>query len=203
MRTRLFGALAAILIVNIVGGASAHASPQQAGAAKSSAAQRPSSPEAGGVASRLVGRWNSAPYRTPLSGAFEESVWGPNASSVRTVELDIRPSGQSVLTVTTRVMDAKGRVVRGSTAVEEAQLLVGAAGEPSVAGTEHAVKVVGAERRYPDDPASKWPLEGLRVRVLTRDGSADLEIRYDTPEGRGSFWETLVREAKKGRSTGA
>jgi hypothetical protein len=33
------------------------------------------------------------------------------------------------------------------------------------------------------------------VRIVTftgRDGNS-LEVRYDTPEGRGSFWETLTR----------
>ena len=151
---------------------------------------------AGAVSAKLVGPWKSAAAKTPLSGAFEESVWGANASSVRTVELDIRQSGEAVLKVTTNVTDARGRVVRGSAAVEESRLQIGAPGETSVAGTEHAVKVLSAERRYPDDPASKWPLDGLKVRVLTREDRPGLEIRYDTPEGRGSFWETLLRQTK-------
>ena len=33
-------------------------------------------------------------------------MWGRNASSVRTVELDVRQSGQAVLKVTTRVATA-------------------------------------------------------------------------------------------------
>jgi hypothetical protein len=57
------------------------------------------------------------------------------------------------------------------------------------------VKVVSAFRTYPDDPKSKWDMSGLAVQVVTfEDGDRNtLEVRFDTPEGRGSFWETLRR----------
>ena len=53
----------------------------------------------------------------------------------------------------------------------------------------------GDASRYPDDPESTWPLDGASVKVVTfSDGDGDsLEVRFDTPEGRGSFWETLRR----------
>jgi hypothetical protein len=55
-----------------------------------------------------------------------------------------------------------------------------------------AVTVTHAERRYPDDPSGTWPLDGLRVTVSTfADDPARIEVRVDTPEGPGSFWETL------------
>ena len=65
-----------------------------------------------------------------------------------------------------------------------------------------AVSVKQAERRYPDDPAFTWPIEGLRVGVSTfPDDPGKLEIRVDTPEGRGSFWETLHCVLNKKPST--
>jgi hypothetical protein len=35
----------------------------------------------------------------------------------------------------------------------------------------------------------------LKVKLVTftERGGKTMEIRYDTPEGRGSFWETLTR----------
>jgi len=144
----------------------------------------------------VVGSWKSAPYETPLSTDFDKSVWGPNAKSVRDVQLTIRPTGEGALTVTRKVLDAKGRTVPGSASVEEAQIRVGAAEESSASRTEYTVTVTSAERRYPDDPGYKWPLDGLRVRVASvdQDGQRAVEIRFDTPEGRGSFWETLLRQ---------
>jgi hypothetical protein len=62
--------------------------------------------------------------------------------------------------------------------------------------------VKAAERRYPDDPDSRWPLDGVRVIVATfADDPRALEIRFDTPEGRGSFWETVRRGTRKPSST--
>ena len=54
--------------------------------------------------------------------------------------------------------------------------------------------VKNAERRYPDDPKATWALEGLRVEVATfNDTPGEIEVRVDFPEGRGSFWEKLLR----------
>ena len=70
------------------------------------------------------------------------------------------------------------------------------AAAPGVADRiEHQVTVTKAVRLFPDDPTYKWPLDGLMVKVVTftdRDPNT-LEVRYDTPDGRGSFWETLKR----------
>jgi hypothetical protein len=67
---------------------------------------------------------------------------------------------------------------------------------PGVADrVEHQVTVKSAVRLFPDDPNYKWAMDGLRVKLVTfteRDGNS-MEVRYDTPEGRGSFWETLTR----------
>jgi hypothetical protein len=149
---------------------------------------------------QIAGTWSSAPERTQLTGAFEESVWGRNAVSERQVELRVDPSGNATLTVTNRIRDAKGQIVRGPTSIEQSELRIGAATQTTPAGTDLGVTVVRAQRRYPDDPVSTWPLDGLRVRLVTREAPNTIELRYDTPEGRGSFWETLTR---RGAARGA
>jgi hypothetical protein len=123
------------------------------------------------------------------------SVWGKNASSVRTVALSIAASGQGTLEVTKRVVDGRGRTVKASTSIEKAQIVVGSPQPASAGRVEHPVKVTSAERTYPDDPGYRWPLDGLGVRIATIEegGPNTLEVRFDTPEGRGSFWETLRR----------
>jgi hypothetical protein len=176
----------------------------------SAAGQAPAAPAAAGsqasggeesvdlstIPPALVGVWKSAPERTELTGAFEESVWGRDAASERSVELRIADSGEAVLVVTNRILDARGRVIPGPTSIEESRLRIGGPVATAPVGTDHAVTVVSAERRYPDDPAGQWTLEGLKVRVITREERDGIEIRYDTPEGRGSFWETLTRDGK-------
>jgi hypothetical protein len=58
--------------------------------------------------------------------------------------------------------------------------------------TRHSTKVVKAERRYLDEPAGTFPLEGVSLEVYPpSEPRAALEVRYDTPEGTGSFWESL------------
>jgi hypothetical protein len=167
-----------------------------AGALDSAGAQAPPSAAGQELPKHLVGTWRSEPDRTQLTGAFEESVWGRNATSERLVELRIERTGEATLTVTSRILDAKGRVVRGPTSIEESRLRIGGATQTTAVGTDHAVTVVSAERRYPDDPAGTWPLDGLKVRVITREDRDGIELRYDTPEGRGSFWATLTRGGK-------
>ena len=143
----------------------------------------------------LVGTWRSAPDEMKLTSDFDKSVWGANATSIRRVELTVRPGGDATLRVTKHVEDGRKRVVPASTWVEEAQLKLGSVTPGTATRLEHEVAVVSAVRLFPDDKEYRWPLDGLRVRVVTfsdGDGNA-LELRYDTPEGRGSFWETLTR----------
>ena len=144
----------------------------------------------------LTGTWKSAPDELKLTSNFDKSVWGANATSVRTVELVVRPNGEGTLRVTKKVVDPKGRAVPASTWVEEAQLQIGEATPGVATRLEHQVKVVKAIRLFPDDPNYRWDLEGTRIKVVTfSDGDGNtLEVLYDTPEGRGSFWETLKRE---------
>jgi hypothetical protein len=156
-------------------------------------------PVKSGVPSHLVGAWTATPDRISLTTPFDESVWGKNATSVRTVDLNVLPSGQATLTVVRKVLNARGTAVAGSTSIETAKLTIGAAHDPVASRIEYDTTVVSADRRYPDMPDSKWNLEGLRVTVSTLEGeeSKSVEIRFDTPEGRGSFWETLHRAAAR------
>lgn len=144
----------------------------------------------------LVGTWKSAPDTLKLSSDFDKSVWGADASSVRTVALAVEPSGEGTLTVTKKVVDARGQTVAASTWVEEVRLKLGAPSDGIATRIEHDTSVVSAVRLFPDDPDYRWTLDGLRIKVVTfRDGDRNtMEIRYDTPEGTGSFWETLQRE---------
>jgi hypothetical protein len=149
----------------------------------------------------LAGAWKSATDRLPLTTAFDESVWGKNASSVRDVELTSRPDGGAVLTITRKVVDARERAIAGSTSSERAELTI-AEGRSGIASRiDYATRVTQAERRYPDSPDDPWAIDGLRVVVSTLEsnGATTLEIRVDTPEGRGSFWETLRRTGAANR----
>jgi hypothetical protein len=144
----------------------------------------------------LVGTWKSAADEMKLTSDFDKSVWGDNASAVRTLELTVRPSGEGTLRLTKKVVDGKGRVVPASTWIEEAQLQLGGASPGIASRIEHETTVVKGVRLFPDDPDYRWPLDGLRVKLVTfQDGDHNsIEVRYDTPEGTGSFWETLRRQ---------
>ena len=143
----------------------------------------------------LTGTWKSAPDEMKLTSDFDKSVWGNDATSVRTVDLVVQPSGEATLKVTKKVVDAKGRALPASTWVEEARLKIGGSSAGVGPRIEHDATVVSAVRLFPDDKDYRWDIEGLRVKLVTfSDGDGSLEVRYDTPEGRGSFWETLRRD---------
>jgi hypothetical protein len=150
----------------------------------------------------LTGTWRSAPEETPLTSAFDESVWGKNATAVRTVDMTVKPTGDATLTVTRKILDARRREIKAATSIEYAEVSIGAVQHTIDVRSDLAVTVNHAERRYPDDPAGTWKLDGLKVTVSTfSDDPSRIEVRVDTPEGRGSFWETLRRATRKPRTT--
>jgi len=55
----------------------------------------------------LTDTWRSAVEETPLSSAFEESVWGKGAKSIRVVEMAIKSAAEATLTVTRKILDAR------------------------------------------------------------------------------------------------
>jgi hypothetical protein len=150
--------------------------------------------------SALAGTWRSAVEETPLSSEFDESVWGKNAKAVRTVEMTVKGTGEATLTVTRRILDARRREIKAATSIEHAELSIGDPQQQNDFRTDLATTVTRAERRYPDDPEGTWQLNGLRVTVSTfPDDAARIEVRVDTPEGRGSFWETLRRAGARSK----
>jgi Flp pilus assembly protein TadG len=149
-------------------------------------------------AAALSGIWRSAPDETPLASAFDVSVWGKNAKAVRTVEMVVGSTGNATLTVTRRVVDARGRTVPASTSIDKVDLVLGAAQRSIDVRSDLTVGVKHAERRYPDDPGGTWTVNGLKASVSTfSDDPRKLEVRIDMPDGRDSFWATLRRSAPR------
>lgn len=146
----------------------------------------------------LIGRWTAPPFEITLSSDFHRSVYGPNARSVRQVTLTIRPSGDGTFTVTNSVRDRTGKTVPGTREINEVTFTIGDLKREPGAQPRYTSQIVKAERRYPDDPQSTFPLDGAKLELFAPEGKTGaLEIRFDTPEGRGSFWETLRRNASK------
>jgi len=144
------------------------------------------------VPASIVGSWKSAPFELELVSDLHRSVYGPNAKSVRVVDLVIRRSGEGTFTVTNLVRNGRGAVVPGTQSVEALTFTVGPSEPAPGDRTRHSTKVVKAERRYLDEPAGRFPLEGAALEVYPpTESKGPLEVRYDTPEGSGSFWETL------------
>jgi hypothetical protein len=147
----------------------------------------------------LAGRWRSRPYELPLTSDLHREVYGPNARSVRLVEMTIRPTGDGVLTVTSSVRNAAGRVVAGTRQIEEVRFTVGGVEESSAGVTpRYSTRVSHADRRYPDEGgAPPFELDGAKVFVSAPGTPADsVEVRFEPPEGTGSFWETLRRVSR-------
>jgi hypothetical protein len=151
--------------------------------------------------SSLAGSWRSRPEEITLSGDFDREVWGPNAKSIRIVELNLQSSGSGTVKVTRRVVNARGVSIRGSASIEEAQFTLGGPGETFGTRVPFETTITKAERRYPDMPKDRWPVEGFQLKLVPFEGDTSrLEIRWDTPEGEGSFWETLIRAAAPART---
>ena len=98
-----------------------------------------------GFTPTLAGTWKSATDEMRLTTAFDESVWGKDAKSTRIVELSVKPSGEGVLKVSRNVVDAKGRTVKGSTSVEEADIAVRENVMPTISSVAAISKLSGFE----------------------------------------------------------
>ncbi len=152
------------------------------------------------VPAAIVGNWRSAPFELELVSDLHKSVYGPNAKSVRVVDLVIRPSGEGTFTVTNLVRNGRGAVVPGTRSVEELKFTLGPRETAPGERTRITTKVARAERRYLDEPAGTFPLEGASLEVyLPSEPKGPVEVRYDTPEGTGSFWESLRPAAARAR----
>ena len=145
----------------------------------------------------LAGRWTAPPFEVALSSDFHRSVYGPNARSVRSVTLTIRPSGGGTFTVTHSVRDRSGKTVPCTRQIEEVTFTIGDLKREPGHRPRYTSHITKAERRYPDDPQSTFPLDGAKLELFVPEGKTGaLDVRFDTPEGRGSFWETLRPAAR-------
>jgi hypothetical protein len=141
----------------------------------------------------LAGRWQSAPFELPLTSDFHVSVYGSGARSLRTVTMTIQPSGEGVFRVASSVRDRRGRVIPGTQENQEVAFAVGDLAEEPGRQPHYASRIVRAERRFADDPSAVFPRDGVKLAIYVLDRPGTLEVRFETPEGTGSFWETLRR----------
>ena len=140
----------------------------------------------------LAGRWTAPPFELALTSDFHRSVYGPNARSVRRVALTIRPSGDGTFTVTNSVRDRSGKTVPGTRQIDEVTFAIRDLKRDPGYQPRYTSHIVKAERRYPDDPRSTFPLDGAKLELFVPEGKTGvLDVRFETPDGRGSFWETL------------
>jgi len=147
---------------------------------------------------RLTGTWHAEPLELRLSSDFDVSVWGPNASSVRKVEMTVRPSGQGTIKVTRSVVDGRGKTKTASVSVEEAALQLRLPEAAESNRIEPIVEVQMPKRCYPDTPGDCTSIEGLKVKLVATDPDQDrLYLHFDLPDGRGSFGETLIKNGAR------
>ena len=188
MRTLVMAVTASLILTAPMLAQTTSSTHPAASAGSSPSPGRPSGP------ATLAGTWRSEPFELSLNSDFDKSVWGANAKSIRTVSLQVGASGEATLNVTRKVVDARGRTVAASTSVEEAQIRIGMPRDGVATRVDYDVTVLKAERRYPDDPSYHWTIDGLQVKVTGFTDSGDaMEVRFDPPDGKGSFWETVRR----------
>ena len=147
----------------------------------------------------LAGAWKAPEYRMKRASEVGTQVFGPNAFDIRNVELTLEPSGEGVLKISTSVLDQKGKT--WAPTVIEAKVMVAAPQTAQTPGTgkcEPAVTVAGVEERYLDDTNYHTSLDGSRVMIAADPAAKQLEVRFETPKGAGSFWSTLVRQPAGG-----
>lgn len=160
-----------------------------------SAGQGKSSPN---VIQSLAGFWKAPEYRVPISSDLDVQVWGPGASKIRNVELALESGGDAMLRVNQSVVDRRGRTRPYSASVIEAKLKVE---PPDPSSTSEAIEprvtVLQAEERYLDGTDERRAIEGLTVKLHTLSSTGgQLNVRFDTAQGYGSFGETLQRRQK-------
>jgi hypothetical protein len=154
------------------------------------------------VVPALAGAWKAQELKVPASTDLDRQVWGENASKVRNVQLLLEPNGSGTLRIASSVVDGKGRPKPFSQSVIEARLTLV---EPAAGGdrVQPQVTVVSAEERYLDDPKDVRKLDGVRLKVdLQTLESPILNIFYETPQGNGSFGESLRRVNSPRRAAG-
>lgn len=140
----------------------------------------------------LTGHWQSSSLELALTSDFHKSVYGSGAKSVRSVTMNLKASGEGVFQITNSVRDRLGRVVAGTQEIEDVSFTVGDLVQEPGRPPHYTTHVTHAERRFTDDPKSAFAHDGVTLAIYRKDDKAgEIEVRFDTPEGTGSFWETL------------
>ena len=146
----------------------------------------------------LTGHWQSSALELALTSDFHKSVYGSGAKSVRSVTMTIKPSGEGVFQVTNSVRDRLGRVVAGTQEIEDVTFTVGDLVQEAGRPPHYTTRVTHAERRFTDDATSAFARDGVMLAIYRKDDKpGEIEVRFDTPEGTGSFWETLRHAATR------
>jgi hypothetical protein len=165
------------------------------------AAQTAAAPQAPPVAcdanltKTLAGAWKAPQYKMKRASEVGAKVFGADSYDIRNIDLTLEPSGEGVLKIATSVLDQKGKT--WAPTLIEAKLMVGA---PKATGTgrcEPAVSVSSIEEQYLDQTNYRTPLPGSRVVLVADTSGKQLEMRFETPKGEGSFWSTLTRQAPR------
>ena len=138
----------------------------------------------------LAGTWKAPEERTPKNSALDEQVFGAGAVDVRTVTLVVSPSGDGTLQIRRSVVGNKGKVFAPS--ITEVKIRIGEPVTLELGHLKPTVTVTGAEERYLDGDHERWTREGTRLSLSLVDlNSKDVNIQFDTPDGRGAFGATL------------
>ena len=144
----------------------------------------------------LTGTWKAAEDRTPKNSPLDEQVFGPGAAEVRTVTLVVSASGDADLQIRRSVVGSKGRVFAPS--VTEVKMQIGEPVTTEFGHLKPTVTVKSAEERYLDGDHERWTRDGSRVAISIADlASREINIQFDTPDGRGAFGTTLKLPAAK------
>jgi hypothetical protein len=143
----------------------------------------------------LAGAWKAAQYKMKRASEVGTLVFGPNALDIRDVDLALEPSGEGVLKISTSVLDQKGKT--WAPTIIEARVAAASPRTSTAGRCELVVTVSSAEERYLDDTNYRTPLTGSRVMMVTDPAARQLEVRFETPKGGGSFWSTLTRQTAR------
>lgn len=146
----------------------------------------------------LAGVWKAPQYKMKRASEVGAQVFGANAFDIRNVDLTLEPSGEGVLKISTSVLDQKGKSWAPTLIEVKVTVAAPQTANTSVAGRcEPVVTVASVEERYLDDTNYRTPMPGSRVMLVTDPAGKQIEVRFETPKGEGSFWSTLIRQTAR------
>jgi len=152
--------------------------------------------------SHLSGTWRAPEERTPKDNALDQQVFGAGAVDVRSITLTIAPNGDGDLQIRRSVVGKTGKVYAPS--ITEVKMHIGDPITLELGHLHPTTTVTSAEERYLDGDKEHWQRDGSKVSLSLVDlTSKELNIQFDTPDGRGAFGATLVRSVRSTSGTGS